>query len=131
MDNNFTRQLIKQAFELVESIVEEKRPRHINQDKGKIAQNILSIREKASARPAPAGDATLDAFNDIQVAISQLDYCIAGEALEAATAKTPEERARAEMRVARLVAQREKLMQQLAAIKVRLLNESDKKLKMR
>ena len=131
MDNNFTRQLIKQAFELVESIVEEKRPRQINQDKGKIAQNILNIREKAGASPAPAGDATLDAFNDIQVAISQLDYCIAGETLEAVTAKTPEERARAEMRIARLVAQKEKLMLQLAAIKVRLLNESDKKLKMR
>ena len=49
---------------------------------------------------------------------------------ESVMAKTPEERARAEMRIARLQAQREKLMQQLATIKVRLLNESDKKLKM-
>lgn len=130
MKTNFSIQLIKQALDLIASIGEEKRQGRDYANKGKVAQNIASIRDKASARPAPAGDPTLDAFNDIQIAISQLDSCIAGEAVESVMAKTPEERARAEMRIARLQAQREKLMQQLATIKVRLLNESDKKLKM-
>ena len=130
MKTNFSIQLIKQALDLIASIGEEKRQGRDYANKGKVAQNIASIRDKASARPAPAGDPTLDAFNDIQIAISQLDSCIAGEAVESVMAKTPEERARAEMPIARLQAQREKLMQQLATIKVRLLNESDKKLKM-
>lgn len=129
MKNNFSTQLIKQALDLIASIGDEKRQGRDYANKGKVAEKIASIRDKASARPTPAGDATLDAFNDIQIAISQLDSCINGETVESAMAKTPEERARAEMRIARLQAQREKLMQQLATIKVRLLNESDKKFK--
>lgn len=129
MNNNFARQLIKQAFDLIALMELERRPNKVNTDKAKISQRIAKMRNSVMTPPSPAGNPTLDAFNDIQVAIGELDLQIAAEAFESATAKTPEERAKAELRASKLAAQRERLMQQLAMIKVRLLNESGKKLK--
>jgi hypothetical protein len=86
--------------------------------------NMKTMRAHATPK---AGNSLQDAFNELSMAIGDLDIQINDEIYETTIAPDAASRAAAKKRLAALNAQKLKLQQEMARIKVMLLNQQDKK----
>lgn len=96
-------------------------------DKPRAIGNIRAIRERMEhGDNAMREHAAMDAIHEVAGALGEIQSDINGAIVDLNHAKTPEQRSRAEERLAKLTAQKNKLLAQLAAAQVRQLNSTSR-----
>lgn len=94
-------------------------------DKTTVAQRIASTRQKASSTPSQraAPSTAMDQIHELEAAIGSLQFGIDAATADIANAGTPEQKKRAEQRLASLLKQMARLQEQLWMARQRQLNE--------
>lgn len=94
-----------------------------------VAGRIRHLRDRAyqSSKSDLSEYAAIDTVHEVEGALGEIESDISAATADVNHAKTPEQRRKAEERVSKLIAQKNRLLQQLAQAKLRQINASAKR----
>ena len=94
-----------------------------------VASRIQRMRDHAypSSKTDLSEHAAMDTVHEVESALGEIESDISAATADVSHAKTPEQRRKAEERVAKLIAQKNRLLQQLAQTKLRQINTNTKR----
>jgi hypothetical protein len=114
------KQIIADSLATAQQLRAERTPPTIN--KMNALRRMKQIRQQASSKTDLREHADMDAIQDIQNALGEIESDIHAATADMNHAKNPEQRRKAEERLAKLVAQKNRLLQQLEQAKIRQIN---------
>ncbi|CAJ0874913.1 relaxase/mobilization nuclease domain-containing protein [Ralstonia thomasii] len=125
---NAIKRIASDALSVARQIRAE-RPVFTPANRAVVASRIQRLRDQAyQPRKTDLSEhAAMDTVHEVENALGEIESDLSAATADVSHAKTPEQRRKAEERVAKLIAQKNRLLQQLAQAKLRQINASAKR----
>lgn len=109
--------------------IHAERPVFTPTNRATVASRIQRMRDQAypSSKTDLSEHAAMDTVHEVENALGEIESDLSAATADVSHAKTPEQRRKAEERVAKLIAQKNRLLQQLAQAKLRQINANTKR----
>ncbi|KGU63225.1 relaxase/mobilization nuclease domain protein [Burkholderia pseudomallei MSHR983] len=128
LELNAIKRIASDALSVARQIRAE-RPVFAPADRTTVVSRIRGLRDEAyqSSKTDLSEHAAMDTVHEVEGALGEIESDLSAATADVSHAKTPEQRRKAEERVAKLVAQKNRLLQQLAQAKLRQINAGAKR----
>ncbi|MGE6493774.1 relaxase/mobilization nuclease domain-containing protein [Cupriavidus metallidurans] len=128
LELNAIKRIASDALSVVRQLRVE-RPVFTLADRTTVASRIRGLRDEAyqSSKTDLSEHAAMDTVHEVEGALGEIESDLSAATADVSHAKTPEQRRKAEERVAKLIAQKNRLLQQLAQAKLRQINAGAKR----
>lgn len=125
---NAIKRIASDAISVARQIRAE-RPVFTPANRAAVAGRVRHLRDQAyqSSKTDLSEHGAMDTVHEVEGALGEIESDISAATADVNHAKTPEQRRKAEERVAKLIAQKNRLLQQLAQAKLRQINASAKR----